>query len=65
VSRSGAELVVLGDDGSQVDRITITDAPVSIGRMSTNDVVLSDRNVSRRHAEVRGDGVDLTVVDLG
>jgi hypothetical protein len=65
VSRSGAELVVLGDDGSQVDRITITDAPVSIGRMSTNDVVLSDRNVSRRHAELRRQDDHWMLVDLG
>jgi hypothetical protein len=65
IERSGAELVVLGDDGKPRERISITRSPVVIGRLSTTDVVLSDPNVSRRHAELRRDGDTWTVVDLG
>ena len=36
-----------------------------IGRSRDCDVVLSDQNVSRRHAEVRRDGAEWVVVDLG
>ncbi len=61
---SGAELVVLGEDGEEKERISLTSAPVVIGRLSTNDVVLSDPNVSRRHAELRLDGDGWVVVDL-
>jgi len=60
-----AELVVLDERGEAKDRISITKAPVSVGRMSTNDIVLSDSNVSRRHAELRNDGGRWTVADLG
>lgn len=62
---NGPVLVVLGSDGKEEDRIRLTRDPVSIGRMSTNDVVLSDQNVSRRHAELRRSGDRWTVVDLG
>lgn len=62
---SGAQLVVMDDAGKPRERISITRSPVVIGRLSTNDVVLSDPNVSRRHAELRRDGEDWVVVDLG
>jgi Protein of unknown function (DUF3662)/FHA domain len=62
---SGAELAVLGEDDTPRERISITRTPISIGRLSTNDVVLADANVSRRHAELRGDGGVWTLVDLG
>jgi hypothetical protein len=62
---SGAELIVLGDDGSPKEKISITRDPVVIGRMSTNDVVLADSNVSRRHAELRREGDRWVLVDLG
>jgi hypothetical protein len=48
-------------DGS---RIVLGDDPVTIGRLPECDVVLSDPNVSRRHAEVRRQGDDIVVVDL-
>lgn len=60
-----AEFVVLGSDGSAKDRIRITEPPATIGRLSTNDVVLSDPNVSRRHAELRRAGGRWVLVDLG
>ena len=65
LGRSGAELIVLDDNGKPGERIAITRSPVVIGRLSTNDVVLSDPNVSRRHAELREDGGEWLVVDLG
>jgi len=35
-----------------------------LGRSKDCDIRLSDPNVSRRHAEVRHDGVGWTIVDL-
>lgn len=64
-SQRKAELVVLDERGEAKDRISITKAPVTVGRMSTNDIVLSDSNVSRRHAELRNEGGRWTVADLG
>ena len=46
-------------------RVPIGEDPVSIGRLPECDVVVSDPNVSRRHAEVRRRGNDFVVVDLG
>src|SRR5688500_13691833 len=51
VSGATAKLEVLDDDGSTKEEISITKVPVVVGRLSSNDVVLSDSNVSRRHAE--------------
>jgi Protein of unknown function (DUF3662)/FHA domain len=65
LARAPAELVVLDDQGKDKERIAITRTPVVIGRMSSNDVVLSDPNVSRRHAELRRDGGSWRIVDLG
>jgi hypothetical protein len=65
IARSGARLVVLDENGKETETIEITKAPVVIGRMSTNEVVLSDPNVSRRHAEVRRNGDRWMLVDLG
>lgn len=62
---SGARLVVIDDSGKESETISITKDPVVIGRMSTNDVVLSDPNVSRRHAELRRAGGRWLLVDLG
>lgn len=61
---TGAELTVM-EEGRPADTISITKPPVVIGRLSTNDVVLADPNVSRRHAELRKDGERWMLVDLG
>jgi hypothetical protein len=37
----------------------------TIGRDDDNDITLDDREVSRRHAQVRGDGTRFVLVDLG
>jgi hypothetical protein len=65
LSSAGATLVVLDDSGKPKERISITRAPVTIGRLSTNDVVLADSNVSRRHAELRRGGQGWVLIDLG
>lgn len=57
----GVGTVVL-PDGS---RVSVGDDPVVIGRMPECEVALSDQNVSRRHAEVRRQGGEFVVVDLG
>jgi len=46
-------------------RVPVGDDPVTIGRLPECDIVLNDTKVSRRHAEVRRDGVAVIVVDLG
>jgi hypothetical protein len=63
--KKGAELIVLDESGKPRERISLTRTPITIGRLSTNDVVISDSNVSRRHAELRQDGDRWTLVDLG
>ena len=61
---AGARLEVLAE-GKKAEEISITRTPVTIGRMSTNDVVLSDGNVSRKHAEIRRESGRWMLVDLG
>jgi pSer/pThr/pTyr-binding forkhead associated (FHA) protein len=43
----------------------ITAAVTVLGRGTEADVIVDDAGVSRRHAEVRAEGDQLTVVDLG
>jgi hypothetical protein len=62
---SDPQLIVLDGDGKPIERISLTREPIVIGRLSTNDVVLSDANVSRRHAEMRREGGSWTIRDLG
>jgi Protein of unknown function (DUF3662)/FHA domain len=55
-----AEIVL--PDGA---RVAIGEDPVVLGRLPECDVVLSDPNVSRRHAELRRTGEAVVVTDLG
>ena len=48
-----------------VDRVTVGEAPLVIGRLPDCDVTLNDPNVSRRHAEVVLDGESAVLTDLG
>lgn len=70
--------VVVGEivAGPQVDRraalilpsgrkVAIEQETVVIGRLPGSTVVLDDPNVSRRHAEIRRQGPDAVLVDLG
>ena len=47
------------------ERVTVGDEALTIGRLAECDVVLTDSSVSRRHAEVRREGSDFVLVDLG
>jgi len=58
---AAAGSLVLDDGG----RVVVGEEPVSIGRLPECDIILSDPNVSRRHAEVRRQGTGFLVVDLG
>lgn len=58
---TGAGSLVL-PDGS---RYVLGDRAAVIGRMPECDVTLPDSNVSRRHAELRPEGDDFLLVDLG
>jgi len=49
-------------DGSRVE---IGDDPLVIGRLPECSVVLTDPNVSRRHAEVRREAAGIVIADLG
>ena len=65
VSDGSAVLEVLGESGIVKEKISISNSPVTVGRLATNDIVLGDANVSRRHAEFRNDGGHWIVTDLG
>ena len=58
----GAELVVVG---SKRRPYPLSKDSLSIGRLDTCDITLSDAGVSRRHAEVRREGDEWVLVDLG
>lgn len=47
------------------ERIVLGPEPVTVGRLPECTIVVGDPNVSRRHAEVRRQGNDVVVVDLG
>ncbi len=47
------------------ERVSVADKPLSIGRLAECEVVLADDSVSRRHAEVRRQGSDIVVADMG
>jgi hypothetical protein len=46
-------------------RIGVGDEPITLGRAVDCDVVLNDPTVSKRHAELRREGTDVLIVDLG
>jgi hypothetical protein len=59
----GARIAALAmDDGH---RVVVADQPVRIGRQSDCEIVLTDPNVSRHHAEVKRDADQFVVADLG
>ncbi len=52
-------------EGTLVQRLLVTDDPITIGRLPDNRLVLPHPHVSRRHAEIRRDRTGLVVTDLG
>ena len=47
-----------------IPAVTLTSAPVSVGRLEDNDLVLPDSEVSRHHARLEPDGKHWRAVDL-
>jgi pSer/pThr/pTyr-binding forkhead associated (FHA) protein len=60
--RARAQTALLLIDGK---RVVIGPAGATIGRGRQSDVVLSDPNVSRQHAEIRPRGGSWVITDLG
>lgn len=64
VSAPSSRLLV--HDGATVRDVPLAaGATLTIGRLPECEVVLSDRGASRRHAQVRVDGIEATLTDLG
>jgi hypothetical protein len=61
VSSGPSDWLVLPDGR----RVPVSDEPVTIGRLPECAVAVNAPNVSRRHAQVRRDGSNTVVVDLG
>jgi hypothetical protein len=57
-----AELVVVGQNKRSYP---LSKDVLTVGRLDTSDVSLADPGVSRQHAEVRREGDEWVVVDLG
>lgn len=63
--RNQAMLVMRQSAGQSPQRWILNKDVVRIGRGADNDIVLNDREISRNHAEVRLDGDDYILTDLG
>jgi len=53
--------VVLGDG----TRVGVGDEPVTIGRAADCDLVLADPTISKHHLELRRQGLEVVLIDLG
>ena len=59
-------MLVRRQSGSDAPQRWALDKPVTtIGRSGDNDIVLMDREVSRHHAEIRVEGENYVIADLG
>jgi len=58
---AGAGSIVLPNG----ERFALTESIITIGRHPDSNLVLADPNVSRNHAEIRPQGEQFVVVDLG
>jgi len=56
--------LILLDSGSVVKKLTVDKGSYIIGRSDDVDLVISSKDVSRRHAKVMYDGDDFTIEDL-
>jgi hypothetical protein len=65
VGRSAGALLALVEDGSVVKEFSLEGERMVIGRLEGSDVQIADPGASRRHAEVRRDGDEYVLVDLG
>lgn len=64
-AKAASALLAQVEDGSVVKEFSLEGERMVIGRMEGSDVQISDPGASRRHAEVRRDGSDYVLVDLG
>jgi hypothetical protein len=64
-ARAKGAILALVEDGSVVKEFPLEREKMVIGRLEDSDVQISDPGASRRHAEVRRNGDDFVVVDLG
>jgi sigma-B regulation protein RsbU (phosphoserine phosphatase) len=62
---SAPPVLIPRDPAQPGTRVRVAQPVIRIGRDPGCDVVISEATVSRRHAEVRWDGHELTVEDLG
>lgn len=60
-----AVLILQEGPSGERQQWTLAGNVVTIGRWSENDVVLPDREVSRRHAQIRQDSGQYVLIDLG
>jgi len=65
IAQAGRPRLTISDNGTAPRELALSGNSVVIGRASDADVRLSDTGVSRRHAEVRHEGDDHVLVDLG
>jgi len=52
-------------DEGQVREVPLADRPLEIGRAPSNDIVLTSRFVSGRHARIEPDGAAHRIIDTG
>jgi ABC-type multidrug transport system ATPase subunit len=57
-------MLVIQDEG-QVREVALADRPLELGRAPNNDIVLTSRFVSGRHARIEPDGAAHRIVDTG
>ena len=57
------ELVLV--TGAEQRKVALQHVPFTIGRRPDRDMVITDARVSRDHAEIRAEGADFVLVDVG
>jgi hypothetical protein len=62
LAEGGPTASLVSADGSRFD---IPDTPVTVGRAPDCDLVLADPTVSKHHFELRHEGANVVLVDLG
>jgi phage tail-like protein len=62
---AGAAVLTISVDGNVVQVVSLRSDPLTIGRLPDNAVVLPHQAVSRRHAEIRLEGSQAILTDVG
>jgi phage tail-like protein len=65
IAPANAGVLTVSADGNVVQVVSLTAHPLTIGRLPDNGLVLPHPSVSRRHAEIRLDGPNAILTDLG